>query len=1267
MAFKKLGILFRLGIVLAIVGFSGLAARAQGVGSVDPTFTPSIELNDGTVVRTLFSSTVQPDGKILVSGDFALANGVTRPGLVRLNADGTVDPSFTGVDVGFVFGITVQADGKILIAGSFTSVNGVARACFARLNADGSPDTAFNAGAGFTGFGGPAAQKALIQPDGRYLVFGDFNRYNGVSCSQIVRINLDGTLDASFDSTGNNVIQPGGRVNDAALQPDGKVVVVGSFASLTTPVRTGITRLNPDGSTDATFAPGTGIRTGTAVAVQADGKIVVGGFLLAVNDAPRIGLARLLANGALDTTFTTDVSGTGANVTSLAIYGDGRILVGGQFETIGGVVRTGLARLASDGIPDPAFNPVLATGQAGVAPRLGKITLQVDGQAIIVGNFASIGGIARSGIARLNEIAVPDDQFHPRFGVSGIVLATALQSDGRILVGGNFALVNGAPRRGIARLNVGGGIDDTFQPGTGIGITTNTGLDPFVNAIIAQPDGRILIGGFFDRVNDIPRRFLARLNADGSLDTAFAPDIPQGSTIPTVRGVAVQADGRIIVVGDFSTVNGTPRARVARLNADGSLDASFNPGTGVTATSSQPVVNAVGLGGDGKIVIAGFFERYNGVVRNSVARLNADGSLDTSFDVGSGPVGEVAALTVLPDGRVVIGGSFATVAGVTRRALARLNVNGTLDPTFADPGITNEQGQTFRMVTGLSVLPGGRIVIGGAFTIVGGTASRSVARINTDGSLDTTFNTGAGANGTVLSFVLDESGNIVIGGNFTAVNNIGRPALARLIGDTPSGCTYALSASGATFPIGGGTGSVTIVTGAGCPWQTTNVPSWITGLTLSGVGTTTLNYTVAANTGPARTATLLIGGVVYTVAQADGCVRTLSATSANFDPIGGTGSVTLTTDAICPWTVTGVPFWISGIPTSGVGTRTFTFTVARLTAGGSRSAIIQFGGQPFTVTQSGCAYTVSPTTIPISTSGGITAISVTSSSGCPWTAASTVPWITIVSGVRGTGNGTVQIEIAPGSGRSGTFTVAGQTVRVVQGQPAFSISTCGQFRPTTGFVYLRNSNTSGFAENEFFYGQAGDQPLAGDWNGDGTDTIGIYRNGTFFLRNSNNSGFADIQFPFGAPGDIAIVGDWNGDGIDTVGIIRGNAVFLRNTNTAGNADLQFNYGTETDIFIVGDWNGDGIDTIGAFRPSNGFVYLRNSNATGVADLEFFYGQAGDRPVVGDWNGDGVDTIGVVRGNQWFLRNSNSSGFADIEFAYGTDTDIPIVGNWDGLP
>lgn len=233
----------------------------------------------------------------------------------------------------------------------------------------------------------------------------------------------------------------------------------------------------------------------------------------------------------------------------------------------------------------------------------------------------------------------------------------------------------------------------------------------------------------------------------------------------------------------------------------------------------------------------------------------------------------------------------------------------------------------------------------------------------------------------------------------------------------------------------------------------------------------------------------------------------------------------------------------------------------------------------------------------------------------------------------------------------------------------YNNDTVGVFRPSNGALYLKNYNTTGFADLYLTYGLPGDYPIVGDWNGDGIDTIGIYRNGIFYLRNSNTNGFADILVPFGAPGDQPIVGDWNGDGIDTIGVYRRStgAFYLRNSNTNGSVDATFTLGIPGDIGIAGDWNGDGVVTTGVFRPSNGALYLKNTNATGFADLVLTYGLPGDLPVTGDWNGNGIDTIGIYRNGFFYLRNSNTNGFADIILELGISGDMPIAGDWDGLP
>jgi len=226
-------------------------------------------------------------------------------------------------------------------------------------------------------------------------------------------------------------------------------------------------------------------------------------------------------------------------------------------------------------------------------------------------------------------------------------------------------------------------------------------------------------------------------------------------------------------------------------------------------------------------------------------------------------------------------------------------------------------------------------------------------------------------------------------------------------------------------------------------------------------------------------------------------------------------------------------------------------------------------------------------------------------------------------------------------------------------------ATVGVFRPSNGLLFLKNTNTTGIADVAINYGIPGDYPVVGDWDGNGTTTIGIYRNGTFYLRNSNTVGFADIVFPFGLPGDQPVAGDWDGNGTTTIGIYRNGTFYLRNSNTGGNADISFGLGNPGDVGLAGDWNNDGMDTTGVFRPSNGVIFLKDANTTGFADVALNYGIPGDKPVMGDWNYDGVDTIGVYRNGTFYLRNSNTVGFADIVFDLGIPGDMPIAGNWDG--
>ena len=203
------------------------------------------------------------------------------------------------------------------------------------------------------------------------------------------------------------------------------------------------------------------------------------------------------------------------------------------------------------------------------------------------------------------------------------------------------------------------------------------------------------------------------------------------------------------------------------------------------------------------------------------------------------------------------------------------------------------------------------------------------------------------------------------------------------------------------------------------------------------------------------------------------------------------------------------------------------------------------------------------------------------------------------------------------------------------------------------------------ADAPFFFGDPGDVPFLGDWDGDGIKTPGLYRPSTGFayVRDSNDFGVADRDWFMGNPGDIPIVGDWDGDGVDTFGVYRPSEgkVYLRNAQSTGFADVEYFFGNPGDTPFSGDFDGDGVDTVGLYRESAGLVYFRNEQSTGVAESEFFFGAPGDIFIGGDWDGDGIDTVGVIRPstNTFFGRNSNTQGIADFEYGV-SGTQAPIV-------
>lgn len=331
---------------------------------------------------------------------------------------------------------------------------------------------------------------------------------------------------------------------------------------------------------------------------------------------------------------------------------------------------------------DPGFNP-------GVNGDVYSLAMQTDGKILVGGWFTTLAGQARNNLGRLNADGSLDQGFNPE--VNGQVSGLAVQADGRILARGDFTTTSGQAQRCLARFNTDGTLDAGFTKGT----------NGYVSSLALQADGKILVGGTYFTQGGQTRYNLARLNADGTLDQGFNPEADS-----PVLALAPQADGKMLVGGYFTTMAGQPRKGVARLNADGTLDPGFNP-------EIDGRVNLLAVQADGKILVAGrkidpFF-----------SRLNADGTLDEGFNPKEG--GAVSSVAVQADGKILVAGQIG-MSGLPSNWLARLYANGDVDFAFSP----NADGPVFPV----ALQADGRILVGGAFSTLNRQTRNGFARLN---------------------------------------------------------------------------------------------------------------------------------------------------------------------------------------------------------------------------------------------------------------------------------------------------------------------------------------------------------------------------------------------------------------------------------------------------------------------------------------------------------------------------------------------------------
>ncbi|MCW5961856.1 MAG: VCBS repeat-containing protein [Pyrinomonadaceae bacterium] len=1033
------------------------------------------------------------------------------------------------------------------------------------------------------------ARAILRQPDGKIVLVGNRNDESG-SAITLVRFNPDGTLDSSF-GTGGSVLDENGQANAAVLQPDGKIVVTGKISSITGTFFA-VIRYNPNGTLDSTFATGGKLTDtvnflGNSIAVQPDGKIVVGGTGKGSTIFDDFAAARINSNGTYDTSFDgdgkafTNVGEQSANDgndigTSVAIQTDGKIVIGG----IAPFTATGrdfaIVRYNVDGSLDTSFDGdgIFHTSLAGASQMEILRSIELDGFGRIIAVGSASEAVAESSFAliRLNS----DGNLDTTFSGDGKLLIktrgnTFEEANDVVIHAGNKILIAGssgysAVDLALVRFNDDGSLDNSFGSGGVVYTRISEELDGILNALGLAPNGDIVAGGSAQNSAGGEDFVFAKYSANGVPTPAFGVPgyvlknlFDNNTTSYEGKSVALQADGRLVVAGNFYSNTGASNGFVARLDRNGSLDRNFNNQSGFLTINSPSAdereITAVAVQPDGKIVVVGNYEGSSdfGIF---VSRFNSNGTPDTTF--GSSGVAVISIfsggglgqdIAILPNGKIAIAGASVNIfTQLAKFAVFRLTANGSLDSTFGSGGVSSTSFSASNDVAlSLAVQADGKLVAAGSGNFdLGSNGLLAAARFNTNGSLDTSFGTGGKISsdiGPAIDLAADvkiqTDGKVVVGGvTCTDANCGGGNALI-----------FRYNSNGAADTSFNGNGRV---------------------------------FVQPVNSG----APTAISGIAI---QNDGKIVGAGAVQNS-----GSGS-----DALI------VRYLSNGAPDSSFG----------------QNGIVE---QDINNTEQ-IAYSIA-----VQPDGKL---------------------------------------VATGSHLAGTQTELAVWRFLGENQQALSPvkfdfdgdrkSDVGIFRPAQGeWWYLRSGNGGNAA---FSFGTSNDKLAPADFTGDGKTDVAFWRESTgewFILRSENGSFYS---FVFGTTGDIPMPADYDGDGIADPAIFRpSNATWYVLRSTGGILITQF--GAAGDEPVAADYDGDGKDDMAIFRPSTGEWWINRSTA-GIAVYNF--GLSSDLTVPADFTGDGKADVAFWRPStgEWFVLRSEDGSF--YSFAFGTAGDVPAVGDFDG--
>jgi uncharacterized delta-60 repeat protein len=745
-------------------------------GTIDLGFNTPVHQNNPTyngfdsmyssAGAQVYTTKILNNGKIVVYGDFNLYQGITANSLAILNPNGSLDtsfnvglgPDYVDQDYGSSSMICEQSDGKLIVVGNFTTFNGVSKKDIVRLNLDGTIDTSFNVGISSNGY----ITCVKIQNDGKILCGGQFSQFNGQSYASMVRLNSNGTIDSSFNiglgfQNIINSFSEDGIIKTIDIQSDNKIIVGGKFLKFNNFVKINLVRLNSNGTIDNSFNIGIGGGNNTVdgtnngqihkiIYDNSSNKIYLTGRINNFNGNPSYNLLRLNSDGTIDTTFnfTSIIGYNGLNsngyIYDMNLQSNGKILLGGSgfnLNNCTGSYCSRLVQINGDGTIDTTFDCKLVGSYTTV------YSIDSFNDFVIVsGQFTSVNytPIYKGSIVKILQNGLTDLSFNPNLGSdpnNPFFLSSICLNDGSIVTNPLFSInsdSNANYTNGIYNERITAGLLKINSDGS-------INLNDYTNFLTSNLSASCLTK---DNASNLicSIAITQKIGENGVIDNSFASTY--SIIAPNIVNVivfdhAVQNDGKIIIGGNFRYSylgNNSYRQRLMRVNADGSLDTSFNVGKGINGTSVAGVegyfVNTIALVPNSKIVLGGVFTNYNDNIVSNIVRLNSNGTFDTTFNSGTAFNNAIYKIIYQQDiDKLIVVGRFTSYNSSNSNYIIRLNSDGTIDNTFTSPFTI---GSTTSHIFNIVIQPDNKYIISGVYNNI-----EFLKRLNSDGTIDTEF------------------------------------------------------------------------------------------------------------------------------------------------------------------------------------------------------------------------------------------------------------------------------------------------------------------------------------------------------------------------------------------------------------------------------------------------------------------------------------------------------------------------------------------------